>query len=161
VREVSVTGLSNAETCFNAIDDNQNLLIDEGCGVDQGQIQFVIAWPEPEADVDLYVTDPDGEIAPVDGATQLGLVRSLDCPDEKNICSGQNYENVYLEEDDPPPGTYRVRVRVERIPEGVKVLEVSMGVRLPTATIANEILLHAEGQEVVLSFSVAGDEDKD
>lgn len=155
VEEVLSTGISNAETCFNAIDDNRNLLIDEGCGVDQGQVQFVIAWLEPEADVDLYVTDPDGEIAPVDGTTELGLVRSIDCPDEKNICGGQNYENVYLEADDVAPGIYLVRVRVERIPEGVKVLNVSLGTRLPNGTRAHEILLYEEAQEVVLEFSVA------
>ena len=32
------------ELCFNAIDDNCNGVIDEGCGVQTGLLQFTIAW---------------------------------------------------------------------------------------------------------------------
>src|SRR5580704_2974653 len=46
------------ELCFNAIDDNCNGVIDEGCGVGTGVLQFAIAWGDEGADVDLSVTDP-------------------------------------------------------------------------------------------------------
>lgn len=147
--------LQAAETCFNAVDDNQNGLIDEGCGVNQGQVQFVLAWDEPLADLDLYVTDPNGQIAPADSATDLGLAKSLDCPDEKNVCAGQNYENVYLEEEEIPRGKYMVRVRVEKIPEGSPDLRARLSVRLPSGTKAHVIEFSREEQEVMLEFSVA------
>lgn len=156
VRELKMRSfLGGGETCFNGWDDNENALIDEGCGVEQGEVQFVIAWVEPKVDVDLYVTDPGGQIAPVDGASDLGLSRSRDCPDEKNACGGQNFENVYLEEDDIPPGKYRLRVRVETIPAELDSVNVALGVRLPDVTRAYEIAFHREGQEILLDFEVA------
>jgi len=39
------------ELCFNATDDNCNGIIDEGCGLRTGLVQFAIAWDEPKADV--------------------------------------------------------------------------------------------------------------
>jgi hypothetical protein len=147
-------GLASGETCFNGWDDNQNTLIDEGCGVDQGEIQFMISWAEPRVDVDLYVTDPEGQIAPIDGVTDLGLSRSLDCPDEKNACAGQNFENVYLEEMDVTGGSYGVRVRVENIPAGIESVDVALGVRLPQKTESLQLTFFRPGQEVLLNFEV-------
>ena len=37
---------SGPELCFNARDDNCNGIIDEGCGVSTGLVQFVIAWDD-------------------------------------------------------------------------------------------------------------------
>ena len=51
------------EKCFDAHDDNCNGVIDEGCGLHTGILQFAIAWEAVEADVDLNVYDPSGEIA--------------------------------------------------------------------------------------------------
>src|SRR4051812_1073385 len=48
------------ELCFNANDDNCNGVIDEGCGVGTGLLQFTIAWGDSPADVDLLVHDPNG-----------------------------------------------------------------------------------------------------
>src|SRR5579862_3460895 len=48
------------ELCFNATDDNCNGVIDEGCGVGTGVLQFMIAWGDSPADVDLVVIDPTG-----------------------------------------------------------------------------------------------------
>ncbi|HEX2669854.1 MAG TPA: hypothetical protein VHM25_03225, partial [Polyangiaceae bacterium] len=50
------------ELCFNATDDNCNGIIDEGCGLHTGLVQFAIAWNEPRADVDLRLFDPSGEL---------------------------------------------------------------------------------------------------
>ncbi len=50
---------SARETC-NALDDDCNGVIDDGCGYETGAVQITVAW-NSGADIDLYVTDPSGE----------------------------------------------------------------------------------------------------
>lgn len=47
------------ETC-NALDDDCNGIIDDGCGYQTGAVQVTVSW-DSGADIDLYVTDPSGE----------------------------------------------------------------------------------------------------
>src|SRR5579884_2661346 len=54
------------EQCFNAIDDNCNGVIDEGCGEETGVLQFTIAWGGSPADVNLVVVTPASERVPND-----------------------------------------------------------------------------------------------
>ncbi len=150
-RSVSFGG---AETCFNGLDDNRNLLIDEGCGVAQSEVQFVLAWKEPGSDLDLYVSDPDGHLAVSDGTTELGLTLSADCPRESKECGDQSYENAYLEQPDPAGGTYRVRVRLETMPPRREEMEATLGVRTPKGTTGHRMVFYAEGQEVFFTFEV-------
>lgn len=49
----------SAEQC-NALDEDCDGTIDEGCGYASGAIQVTVAW-NTGADLDLYVTDPAGE----------------------------------------------------------------------------------------------------
>jgi hypothetical protein len=44
------------ETC-NAIDDDCNGVIDDGCGYSSGAVQVAIGW-DTDADIDMYVIDP-------------------------------------------------------------------------------------------------------
>src|SRR4051812_38076079 len=53
---------TGSEMCFDATDNNCNGVLDEGCGVHTGPLQFAAAWEEGP-DVDLDVTDPAGELA--------------------------------------------------------------------------------------------------
>src|SRR5690242_11379196 len=53
---------TGVEMCFDARDDNCNGVIDEGCGLHTGILQFAIAWEAASADVDLNVYDPAGEL---------------------------------------------------------------------------------------------------
>lgn len=145
-----------AETCFNAWDDNQNTLIDEGCDVVQAPFQVLIAWNNPEADVDLYVRDPQGEIAGFGEPTTSGLVHSGDCPSEDKRCGGQNYENIYQEASDLAEGTYTVYVRLEKLPHDALELSVALGVRVPHHSSAHKIEFSREGQEQVLKVQVVG-----
>ena len=100
------------ETCGNATDDNGNGLADEGCGLSTGLAQFLAAWEEESADVDLRVLDPNGELVDVGRPTKSGLVKERDCPGRKGDCGGQNLEVVYLEQGKLLRGDYRVRIRL-------------------------------------------------
>jgi len=100
-----------AEVC-NGLDDNCNGQIDEGCGFQSGNIQITLAWPT-SADLDLYVRDPNNE------QIYYGHDRSqsgghLD-QDARGGCNNNqvdsNLENVYWNQDNPPPGAYQVTVQ--------------------------------------------------
>jgi hypothetical protein len=138
---------SGPELCFNARDDNCNGIIDEGCGVHTGLVQFVIAWDEPQADVDLLVTDPNGELIEVGASAESGLVKDRDCPGQSNACYGQNLENVYLEEGDPLRGNYQVRVRLEKLGGENPPIHVTLGARVGPKTYAAQFELGEPAQE--------------
>ncbi|MFT3767639.1 MAG: MopE-related protein [Minicystis sp.] len=138
VKDVAVTagvGLETActpsgpEICFDARDNNCNGVIDEGCGLHTGLLQFVIAWEAAEADVDLNVFDPNDEMAGVSNPTAGGLVKDRDCP-RAGECQGQNVENVYLVEGEPRKGKYKVVVHLEKANGAAVPVRVRLGVRM-------------------------------
>ncbi len=122
------------ELCFDARDDNCNGVIDEGCGIATGVLQFTIAWSEADTDVDLEVTDPDGELATTDGPTRSGLVKDRDCPRAGSDCYGQNVENVFLGEGEPARGRYRVVVRLDGLGGARPPVKVQLGARVGQRT---------------------------
>lgn len=154
----SVVGMacvtSGPEQCFNARDDNCNGLIDEGCGVPTGPVQFMIAWDVADADVDLSVTDPKGETADVGHPTTSGLVKERDCPGAGAPCQGHNYENVYLDEPRAPRGRYRVQVRVERLGDKRPPLKVLLGARLGGKSYQVELAFQKAEQTSDLTFEL-------
>ena len=84
---------SGPEICFDAIDNNCNGVIDEGCGVGTGPLQFEIAWPDGP-DVDLKVTyRKKGDTA---DRPLAELTKDKECGRPQNNCHGQNIENVYF-----------------------------------------------------------------
>jgi hypothetical protein len=142
------------ELCFNARDDNCNGVIDEGCGVHTGLVQFVVAWDAPKADVDLHVTDPNGELIEVGSTAESGLVKDRDCPGRQNACYGQNLENVYLEEGDPLRGSYQVRVRLEKLGGANPPIRVTLGARVGPKTYAVQFDLAEPAQERRLTLEL-------
>lgn len=140
------------EVCFNATDDNHNGLLDEGCGVEQGQIQFLAAWQETEVDVDLWVTGPSGDVAAVGQGSADGLTKMRECPGEGRECLTHNQENVVLEAPEFVPGVYRVRLRLEERGGREPPIEVRLGVRISGATRAFVAQLWEPGDEVELEF---------
>jgi hypothetical protein len=57
---LSVQCEASAHEVCNALDDDCNGVIDDGCGYETGGVQITVAW-DSGADIDLYVTDPSGE----------------------------------------------------------------------------------------------------
>ena len=118
------------ELCGNALDDNGNGLADEGCGTTTSAVSFLIAWDEPNADVDLRVVDPNGELVEVGRPSESGLVRERDCPGREGECRGKNLESVYQEQGEPAEGKYVVRILLVSLGGAAAPVVVRFSVRL-------------------------------
>lgn len=150
----SATLVTAPETCSNAADDNQNGLIDEGCGAPVGLVQFIAGWSAPKADVDLRVVDPNGELIEVGRVAKSGLTKDRDCPGRAVECQGRNLENVYLTEREPLKGEYRVRLRLEALGGEPPPIVVTLGARLGQIVRSYELLLDAPETEREIRLSL-------
>lgn len=133
------------ETCSDARDNNCNGLVDEGCGIGSGLVQFVIAW-EDDADLDLEVTDPDGSQARVGAVSSAGLIKDRDCPGrDDRRCRGVNVENVVLAPNrEPKSGQYRVVVRLAPKQEVLEPISVNLSARLGGRVSHEAVVLSAD-----------------
>jgi hypothetical protein len=150
----SATTPTAPEVCSNAADDNQNGLIDEGCGLSLGLVQFLAGWSAPKADVDLRVVDPNGELVEVGRVARSGLTKDRDCPGRGTECSGKNLENVYLAEGEPLKGEYRLRLRLESLGGESPPIRVTLGARLGPVSRSYEVDLETPEaeREIVLKL---------
>lgn len=132
------------ELCFNANDDNCNGVIDEGCGVGTGVLQFMVAWGDSPADIDLVVIDPSSaRVAKGTPTTPSGLQLEKNCPDDG--CHQQNAENVYFDGTEPLHGKYIVEVKLVD-PRGAELpVKVHLSARVGSRTWAMDLAL-APGQ---------------
>lgn len=128
------------ELCFNATDDNCNGIIDEGCGVGTGVLQFVIAWGDSPADVDLTVTDPNAaKVTKSNRNTPSGLQLEKNCPDDG--CHQQNVENVFFDGPEPVRGKYLVEVRLTDARGAELPVNVHLSARMGARTWAMDLAL--------------------
>ena len=138
------------ELCFNAIDDNCNGIIDEGCGGETGVLQWTIAWNEEAANVDLSVVDPGGNAVNAQRrSSPTGLRLDRDCPGAPSAsesCGGQNTENVFFEGLEPPRGRYLVEVRLIDPHGAAAPIVVHFGARIGARTYGATLSLLA-GEE--------------
>lgn len=141
------------ELCFDAIDNNCNGMIEEGCGVNAGLVQVAAAWREEEADVDLLVTDPGGDLVKPGSVSGAGLAKDRDCPGNDRRCRGQNMENVFLEpEAEPLKGLYKATVKLEKT-NGARVpIKVRIGARVGPKVYGFSVELNAQGEEKSFQF---------
>jgi tRNA (guanosine-2'-O-)-methyltransferase len=141
------------ELCFNAVDDNCNGVIDEGCGVQTGLLQFTIAWSTAVADVNLVVTTPSRERVPNERtrSTPSGFHLDRDCPGEEG-CGGQNIENVFFDGPEPPRGHYTVDIVLGDLHGADPPVRVRFGARLGSRTVGFDVDL-APGDDARRTFS--------
>ncbi len=140
------------ELCFNAIDDNCNGVIDEGCGVQTGIFQFTIAWGG-NADVNLVLETPDGKRIPGSAGDKAstGFHLDKDCPGDDG-CHGQNVENIFFDGQDPPPGRYVARMVLVDLHGAEPPIAVRFGARLGTRSVGFAASL-APDDELPKTFS--------
>jgi hypothetical protein len=100
----------SAEQC-NALDEDCDGKIDEGCGYASGTIQVTVAW-NTGADLDLYVTDPAGETLFYNEQSRQVASGGLLDHDARGDCRLEQehtrIENVYWPGPRVPSGEYKV-----------------------------------------------------
>ena len=145
---------SGVEKCFDAYDNNCNGIIDEGCGLHTGVLQFTIAWQEAAADIDLNVNGPDNDLARFDKPNQSGLLKDRDCPGADNQCYGQNVENVFLAEGRPRRGRYRVVVRLEDLHDASGPIKVRLSARIGQRHFSSVVELSDRNEQREFEFTL-------
>lgn len=99
------------ETC-NALDDDCNGVIDDGCGYQSGGLQVTIGW-NTAADLDLYVTDPSGDVIYYNEQHERSSAGGHLDHDARGDCRREQkhrrVENAYWP-DPAPSGNYRVEL---------------------------------------------------
>lgn len=148
-RACTPTGI---EQCFNAIDDNCNGIIDEGCGEPTGMIQILAAWGDSPADIDLDLTTPAGLRIYESGRNRGGFRYERNCP--KDACFGQNYESIVFEGSDPPHGTYTVRARLGDLGTASSPVRVRLGARIGSKAYSTNVQLTPTLDQATVTFEL-------
>ncbi|HEX3344776.1 MAG TPA: hypothetical protein VHS09_09400 [Polyangiaceae bacterium] len=141
------------ELCFNAVDDNCNGVIDEGCGVQTGTLQFTIAWSAATADVNITLVTPARERVPSERtrSTASGFHLDRDCPGDEG-CNGQNVENIYFDGIQPPSGHYVVEFTLVDLHGADAPVKVRFGGRMGASTVGFDVDL-APGDDAKKTFA--------
>jgi hypothetical protein len=145
------------ELCFNAVDDNCNGVIDEGCGLQTGVLQFTIAW-SGAADVNLVLETPARDRVPGGNEREhpnaTGFHLDRDCPGDEG-CHGQNVENIFFDGQEPPPGRYTVQIVLVDLHGAEPPVPVRFGARLGSRSIGFAVTVAPDDEaRKVFTFDV-------
>jgi tRNA (guanosine-2'-O-)-methyltransferase len=144
--------VSGVELCFNAVDDNCNGIIDEGCGLLSGPIQLTVAWGDAPVDLDLRLTVPSGETVSDETRSIKGFRLDRDCPAEA-ACGEQNYENL-VATDEPPPGHYVVTVKLADPMGTIAPVKAVLSARIGSRNYRLRLQLEKVGDARLFSFDL-------
>jgi hypothetical protein len=144
------------ELCFNAVDDNCNGVIDEGCGEETGILQFAIAWGDSPADVNLTLETPDHVSVQKPGGQPVSVAdcsRDRDCP-SATTCRGQNIEDIHCDSPEPAPGHYVVDITLAHSNGAEEPVNVHFGARLGGRTMGFDVALSTDDPKKTFAFDV-------
>jgi len=153
---VSACTPTGPEICFNAIDDNCNGVLEEGCGLGTGLLQFIVAWGDSPADVDLSVTDPaGGSVHESNRTSASGLHLDRDCPGTgSQSCYSQNVENVFFEGLEPPRGAYVVKIKLTDLRSAPTPVKVRLGARIGSRSYGVDLELTPSDDQKSFTFTL-------
>jgi hypothetical protein len=143
---------TGVERCFDAIDDNCNGLIDEGCGIASGSFQAILAWSSAAADVDLALVIPSGARIGQSNRAREGFKLDRNCP--LDACVGQNFESIVYDGVEPPKGVYVVEVRLGTLGGGNLPIRGHLGLRVGGRTLGASVELTSTDDRKTLMFEM-------
>lgn len=160
VREIQFEGpggpLSNRckatglERCFNATDDDCNGLVDEGCGLPDGEVALLAAWEDNPAALDWVLFLPEGKKLDKQ-SKRSGVFRYVkDCPEG---CFGQNVEAI-VAEGLPAHGVYRAELRLKAAVGAELPVRVHVALRFGTRVDQTDVLLDLDHDAGTITFTL-------
>lgn len=142
---------TGVERCFNATDDDCNGLVDEGCGLPDGDVALLAAWEDNPAGLDWVLYLPGGK--KLDKVSKKsGAFRYVkDCPDG---CYGQNVEAVVASEGAPARGAYRAELRLVSAAGAELPVRVRVALRFGTRVEQAEVAFDLDHETKIVVFEL-------
>lgn len=142
---------TGVERCFNATDDDCNGLIDEGCGLPDGDVALLAAWDDNPASIDWVLFLPGGKKLDKQ-SKRVGAFRyAKDCPDG---CFGQNVEAIVAAEGPPAPGAYRAELRLRSAIGAELPVHVHVALRFGTRVEQADVTFDLDHETRVMTFQL-------